>query len=427
MSQYPLIFRVQQKFDNPYLDDVPGAVESELSALSLDRKIKPGQTVAITVGSRGISDIRSIIQTVVVHLKRLGAEPFIVPAMGSHGGGTAEGQQKVLESYGVTPTECGCPIRSSMETVIVCEAAEGFPVHIDKHACGADHVLVCNRIKSHTLFTGDIESGLMKMMLIGLGKHAGARIYHRVIREYNFGQIVRSVAQEVLVRCSVVAGLAIVENSYGQTAMVEAIEPEKIQEREKSLLVESKQWMPRLPFKTADVLLIDEIGKNISGAGIDVNVVGRKYLLHKSAENEWPKIRAIAVRGLSPASHGNAIGIGFVELCRTRVLEKMDVHSTRINALTGGNFAEVMLPLDYGTDREMFDVMLTQVVGMTEPCDAKMMWIRNTLKVSEVECSVAYLDEARSRDDLEIVSDPRPFPLDADGNLCDEHMNGLEP
>ncbi len=421
MPEYPLMFRIRQKFEGPVLEDIPGEVEAELAGLSLGGRVKPGQTVAITAGSRGIANISQILKAVVTHCKQLGAEPFIVPAMGSHGGGTAEGQQKIIESYGITETSCGCPIRSCMDTVVVCEAAEGYPVYFDKQAYGADHVVVCNRVKPHTLFVGDIESGLMKMMLIGLGKHDGARVYHRAIKDYSFGRIVRSVAREVLSRCSILAGLAVVENSYGQTARIRALQPETLVEGEKALLQQSRQWMPRLPFEAADILLVDEIGKNVSGSGLDLNVVGRKHLWHSPAEHEVPRIRMIAVRDLTRLTHGSAVGIGTVEFCLRRALEKMDVRMTRVNALTGGFYMEAMTPLDYPTDREMLEVMLSQI-GLTEPPDAKLLWIRNTMALAEVECSAIYLQEARGRDDLEILCDPRPLPFNADGNLDDNHM-----
>jgi hypothetical protein len=421
-SNFPHVFRVRQTFEGPQLDDLPAEVDSQLSRLNLAEKVRPGQSVAITAGSRGITGIRHIIKGVVDHLKRLKAEPFIVPAMGSHGGGTAEGQRRIVESHGITEAFCGCPIRASMDTVVVCRAAEGFEVHFDKHAHDADHVVVCNRVKPHTLFDGDIQSGLMKMMLIGLGKHAGARIYHRVIRDHSFGRVVRSVAGEVRAKCSILAGVAVVENSYGRTAVIEAVAPADFESREKDLLVAARTWLPRLPFDDVDVLLIDEVGKNISGAAVDLNVVGRKRLIHRAADDETPKVRMIAVRDLTDATYGNATGIGLVEFCRTRVLEKMDVKVTRINALTGGHFAEAMLPLDYPTDREMLEVMLTQI-GLAEPPDAKMLWIRNTLALAEVACSSAYLAEARSRGDLEILSEPRPLEFDESGNLSDEHMN----
>lgn len=419
---YPLVFRVRQRFDDATLDDVPGEVEAQLSRLSLAGKIKPGQTVAIAVGSRGIANTHHIVKAIVDHIKCLGADPFIVPAMGSHAGGKAEDQQKILESYGITEAFLGCPIRSSMETAIVCRAAEGFPVHFDKHAYAADHVVLCNRIRTHTQFAGNIESGLMKMMLPGLGKHAGARIYHRAIQDYSFGQILRSVASEVLNTCSVVAGVAIIENSSCQTARIEAVPAEQLGEREPELLVEAKQLMPRLPFETADILLIDEIGKNISGTGFDLSVVGRKRLFHEAAEDESPKIRMLAVRDLTDLSHGNAEGMGLAEFCRTRLLEKVNIEITRINALTSGHYEGAMVPIDYETDSEMLDVMLSQI-GLTEPPRAKLLWIRNTSALAEVECSAAYLEEARGRDDLEILTDLRPLPFDANGNLSDGHMD----
>ena len=204
--------------------------------------------MAVTAGSRGIANIGIILRETVRHLQRLGAEPFIVPAMGSHGGGTAEGQRRILTSYGITESYCGCPIRSSMETVIVCQAAEGFPVHFDRYAAEADHVLVCGRVKPHTRFVGDIESGLMKMLLIGLGKHAGALVYHQAIQDYSFGQIVRSVAREVLQRCRILAGLAIVENAYDETAQIAVVAPEDFESRERELLQQARACLPRLPF-----------------------------------------------------------------------------------------------------------------------------------------------------------------------------------
>jgi hypothetical protein len=420
MSQYPHIFRVRQSFEAQTLPvgQIPATVAAELSRLNLGQKVKPGQTVAITAGSRGVANIALVVKAAVDHFKSLGAQPFIVPAMGSHGGGTAEGQRGLIEGYGITEAYCGCPIRASMETVVVCQAVEGFPVHFDKHAFGADHVLVVGRVKPHTNFVGDIESGLMKMMLIGLGKHEGAKIYHRAILNHSFGQIVRSVAREVLAKCRIVAGLGIVENAYDQTAKIQAALPHECEEREKELLVLAKQSMPRLPFKVADILLLDQIGKNISGAGMDTNVVGRKFIDHAPAENEWPKVKRIIIRDLTEATHGNACGIGMAEFCRSRCIEKMDAKITRINCLTGGHPTGAMLPLDYPSDRECLDAALP-TIGLTEPPHARLMWVHNTLDVAEVECSVAYLKEARERKDLEIVKDPRPMPFDTAGNLPD--------
>ena len=416
MSTYPQLFRLRQKFEGPVVEDVAGELENQLASLSLSEKIQPGQSVAISAGSRGIANIHIIIRGISQHLKALGAKPFIVPSMGSHGGGTAEGQQQIIESYGITEEFCECPIRASMETVVVCDAEEGFPVYFDRHAYEADHVFVCGRVKPHTGFHGDIESGLMKMMLIGLGKHAGAAIYHRAIMNYSFGQIVRSVAKEVLAKCRIVAGLAIVENAYDQTAKLAAIPPERFEEEEKKLLVLAKQLMPRLPFETADILTIDEIGKNISGSGMDTNVVGRKYLDHRAADDEYPKIKRIILRGLTEETHGNAAGLGLAEFCLSRLIRQMNVEATRVNVLTGGHSTAAMPPLDYETDQETLDVALS-TIGLIAPEDARLMWIRDTLDVAEVECSAAYWDEANQRDDLEVLTPLRDLPLGEDGNL----------
>ena len=420
MTSYPQLFRLRQQFEGPVVEDVAVEVEQQLASLSLSEKIQPGQSVAITAGSRGIANIHIIIRGISQHLKALGAEPFIVPAMGSHGGGTAEGQQQIIESYGITEEFCGCPIRASMETVVGCNAAEGFPVHFDQQASGADHVFVCGRVKPHTGFHGDIESGLMKMMLIGLGKHAGALIYHRAIMNYSFGQIVRSVAREVLAKCRIVGGLAIVENAYDETAKLAGVAPENFEEEEKGLLVLAKQWMPRLPFDQVDVLTIDEIGKNISGSGLDTNVVGRKYLDHRAADEEYPKVKKIIVRGLTDETHGNAAGIGLAEFCLSRVVEQMNMQATRVNCPTGGHPTGAMIPLDYETDRETLDMALS-TIGLIPPQESRLMWIRDTLDVAEVECSAVYLEEAQQRSDLEVLTPLRDMPFDGDGNLPEVH------
>ncbi len=423
MSSYPKIFRVRQSFEGPRVEDVPGEVKSQLSRLRLGDKIRPGQSVAVTAGSRGIANIHEIIRATVEHLKSLGAKPLIIPAMGSHGGGTPQGQRQVLEAYGITEDFCGCPIRSSMETVVLCRTAEGIPVHFDKQAFESDHVLVCGRIKPHTNFVGDIESGLMKMMLIGLGKHEGAKIYHRAIQNFSFGQIVHSVAGQVLEKCHIVAGLGIVENAYDQTARIEAVAPQDFVEREKALLKLAKQWMPRLPFEQVDILLVDEIGKNISGAGMDTNVIGRKFKEGRAAEEERPKIKRIVVRSLTEETHGNATGLGNAEFCTTRLVKQMDVRATQINCLTGGSPNAAKVPIHFETDREVLDAALP-TIGLADPPDARLLWIKNTLDVAEVACSEAYFAEAQKRADLKILGEPAPLPFDAAGNLPFFSRNG---
>jgi hypothetical protein len=416
MTSFPKIFRLRQTFDAVRVDDVPGEVHAQLAKLDLAKKVRPGQTVAVTAGSRGIANIAVITRAIVDHLKSLGAKPFIVPAMGSHGGGTPDGQRQVVESYGMTEDFVGCPIRSSVETVVVAKSKDGFPIHFDRTAFEADHVVVCNRVKPHTGFAGPIESGLLKMLTIGLGNPVGAVTYHRAILDFGFDRVVRGTAAEVLAKCPILAGVAIVENAYDQTARIEAAPPERFETCESELLSLAKQWLPRLPFRHVDVLLIDRIGKEISGTGMDPNVVGRKFDDHKAVADEFPKVKRIAVRGLTPKSRGNAVGIGMAEFCRSQLLDEIDVAATRLNGLTSGHVSAVMTPLDYATDREMLSAALG-TIGLAEPPDAKILWIADTLHLSEVECSAAYWNEARQRSDLTILAEPRAWPFDSAGNL----------
>jgi hypothetical protein len=416
MLEYPSMFRVRQILERPLVQNPAAETERQLARLNLASRVKPGQSVAVTAGSRGIANIQHITKAIVAHLLALGAKPFIVPAMGSHGGGTAEGQRAIVEGYGMTEAFLGCPIRASMETVTICRTAEGFPVHFDRQAFEADHVVVCGRVKPHTNFVGEVESGLMKMMLIGLGKHEGAKIYHRAIQDYSFPQIIKSVAGEVLARCRILCGIGIVENGYDETAKIEAVLPDQLEVREKELLVQARQWMPKLPFDRVDLLIIDQIGKNISGSGMDTNVVGRKFNDHRAAEDEWPKVKKIWVRGLTEETHGNAAGIGMADFASSRAIEATNWHITKINCLTGGHITGAAAPAHYDTDREVFDAAL-QSIGLVEPPQARILWIRNTLHLAEVECSAIYLDEARQRDDLKIKSDPRELEFSPEDNL----------
>ncbi|MBI5774257.1 MAG: DUF2088 domain-containing protein [Verrucomicrobia bacterium] len=413
---FPRIFRVRQKFERTRVADVAAEARRELERLNLRERVRPGQTVAITAGSRGIANIHLIIKAVVDFFKELGAPPFIVAAMGSHGGGTSEGQRRILTDFGITEDFCGCPIRSSMETVILDHTPEGIPVHFAGDASGADHVFVVNRVKPHTRLVGELQSGLMKMMLIGLGKHAGAHVYHRAFADFSFDQIVRSAAQRVIEKGRVLGGLGIVENAHDETALLCAVLPREMEEQEKQLLALARRWLPRLPFDHADILIVDEIGKEISGCGMDTNVVGRKFQMHQAAPEESPKIKRIIVRGLTEQTHGNATGLGYAEFCLTRAVEAMDRRSTWINVTTSGYPAVGMIPPHYDTDREVLEVALG-TIGLVEPPRARLLWIRNTLDVVEAECSEAFLEAARQRSDLEVLGEPRPLPFDAAGNL----------
>jgi len=413
---FPRMLRLRQTFAAQRVDDIPAETERQLARLQLGEKVKPGASVAISAGSRGIANIARVIKAVVDHFRRLGAQPFVVPAMGSHGGGTAEGQRQIIEGYGVTEAYLGVPIRASMETVIVDKTPHGIPVHFDKHAFSADHVVVCGRIKPHTGFVGDIESGLHKMMLIGLGKHEGAKIYHRAIMDHSWPEIVLSVAQSVLKKCKVVCGVGIVENAYDETALIEAVRPEEFYAREVELLKLARQWLPRLPFPKTDLLIVDEIGKNILGTGMDTNVIGRKFNDHRATDRDDVSCRIVFVRGLTEETHGNATGIGLAEFTNQRTIDAVDRKITAINCITGGHPTAAMLPIAFETDREVLENALTQI-GLTEPEQARIVQIQDTLHLAEVLVSEAYLPEIRSRKDLEILEGPFAMPLDEQGNL----------
>jgi hypothetical protein len=338
--------------------------------------------------------------------------------MGSHGGATAEGQLGVLARYGVTPEAMGCEIRSSMDVVEVCHAAEGFIVYFDRHASTADHVLVVNRVKSHTRFCGPIESGLMKMMLIGLGKQHGALVYHRAIMNYSFDQIVRAVARETIERCRIVGGLAILENGYEETAELVGIGPREIEQTEPQLLKRVQSWAPRLPSDKLELLIVDRIGKEISGSGMDTNVIGRKFNDHAAMGDERPDIHNIYIRGLTAATHGNATGLGIAELCHRRVVDNMDVPTTRMNCLTAGHVTAAMVPIDFPNDREALSAAFG-MAGMLTHEQVPAMWIPDTLHIEEIECSQALLPQLSQLPNVEVIRPCTPLEFDAAGDVLE--------
>ncbi len=380
---YPKTLRVRQTFERPVVRDVPAAVRAALERLDLGRTIKPGQTVALTAGSRGIANIPAALRATADFLKGLGARPFLVPAMGSHGGGTAEGQRQVIESYGITEEFVGVPIRAAMEVVSLGTTPEGYPVYLDRHASQADHIGVVGRIKPHTNYHGPIESGLLKMMMIGLGKHVGALAYHRILLEQPYDPVVRAVGRLMRQKASIAFGLGLVENAYDETALVEAVPPDDFERREEELLTLARRWLARLPFAEADLLVIDEIGKDISGSGMDTNVVGRKRSLRFGKQVEptdfrMPMMRHIFVRGLSAHTHGNATGIGLADFTTTRLVQAMNYRATRINCLTAGYPDGANIPVHFDTDREVIDAALS-IAGTRRAEEARILRIRNTL------------------------------------------------
>jgi hypothetical protein len=413
---YPRMMCIRQHFDAPTLQDVPGAIRQELAKLHLSTRIRPGDSVALTVGSRGIANMALIIKILVEELKAQGAKPFIVPAMGSHGGGTAEGQRAIVEAYGVTEDFTGAPINATMEVVQVGSIDDGIPVFFDKYAHEADHVAIVARIKPHTDFSGEIESGLHKMMLIGLGKHRGASLYHQAFAHYSFDHIVRSVGQTVIENCNILLGLAIVENQFDETALIKAVAPEEFLEREKELLILAKKLIPRLPFQQVDLLIVDQIGKDVSGTGMDTNVIGRKDYLYPCSEEVFPKVTRIYVRDLTRKTHGNATGIGIADYTHTRLVNKTDFDSTYINCLTGDNPKAAAIPVHYNTDSKVLDVAL-KTVGYVQPENARVIRIRHTLDLKEIMVSEAYQAEMKGRDDLEIIEPVLEMSFGEDGNL----------
>ncbi len=336
--------------------------------------------------------------------------------MGSHGGATAEGQLALLARYGITPGSMGCEIRSSMETVIVGTTPFGFDVHFDRHAESADHVLIVNRVKPHTRFAGEIESGLHKMLLIGLGKHAGAQLYHRAIVDHDFDAILHAVAGHVLERCRVVGGLAIVENARDETALVTGVPPGEFAAKEAALLRQARAWMPRLPFAECDLLIVDEIGKDVSGAGMDTNVVGRKFDDKKATPRDHVNCRRIFVRGLTPATGGNATGIGIAEFTNERTVTAINRRETAVNCITGNHPTAAAIPIAFPTDRECIEAALL-TLGLTAPANARVLHIRNTLRLGDLWASEAYLDEARRIPQVEVLLEPEPMRFDETGNL----------
>lgn len=412
------MIRIRQEFERPVVEDIPSTVRQSLERLNLGRTIRPGHAVALTAGSRGITNIPLILKTTVEFLKSLGAKPFLVPTMGSHGGGTAEGQRKVLESYGITEAFVGAPIRASMEVVDLGTTAEGFPVVLDRHAAEADHIGVVARVKPHTGYHGPIESGLCKMMMIGLGKHKGALIYHRILLEQPFDQVVRSVTRMVRSKAPIAFGLGVVENAYDETANIEAVLPADIEPREEQLLIQAKRWLARLPFAKADLLIIDEIGKDISGSGMDTNVVGRKraFRLDKGTADQ-PIMRLIFVRGLTEKTHGNAAGIGLADLTTNRLVKTMSYHDTVVNCMTAGYPEGAFIPVHYDTDREVLDAALA-IIGTRPPEEARIIRIQNTLKLEEVEISEPLLEDKARQTDFTVVRQAQPLTFDAEGNLA---------
>ncbi len=415
MEKLPKIIKIRQKIDTPRLQNVEAKVNELLDQFRLSQTVKKGERIGLTAGSRGIKDKPRVLKTIISRLKGLGASPFIVPCMGSHGGGTAEGQIEMLESLGITEESMGAPILSSTEVEEIGRTKFGTPVFIDKNLCKADKIVVVNRVKLHTDFDGEIESGLVKMMVIGMGKQKGAMMAHQTALKHGFPATLAEAGSIILKKLPIFFGIGIVENQYDQTALIDLFKPEEWVEKEKVLLKEARRLMPFLPFDQIDVLIIDEMGKNISGAGMDTNVIGRCLLLTSSAFKR-PKITRIFVRDLTEESHGNAIGIGMADYTTKRLVEKIDYPSMHLNAITGMGPENGRVPIFFEKD---LDAVLTASsnTSVFNPQDLRILWIKNTLELEHLFASEAFLNEIRSNPRLDILSEPFGFPFNQDGNL----------
>ena len=411
----PNMTRIQQQFEAPVLTDLPAAIHTELDRINASAIVKPGETVAVTAGSRGVANVDVAVKATIDYLKALGAKPFVVPAMGSHGGATAEGQRSVLEHYGITEETVGAPVKATMEVVELGKTASGLPVFLDRYAAEADHVVPLNRIKAHTDFNGSIESGLMKMMVIGLGKQQGANLYHRAFFQYGFEQVITAVGGLILDTGKIAFGLGLIENAHEDTAKAVAVPAAQLLQTERELLVEAKSLMGRLPFDELDLLIIDWTGKNISGTGMDTNVIGR-MMQNFEPEPAKPAILRIFVRDITEESDGNATGIGLADFTTTRLVDKIDRHATYMNGITALGPQKSKIPFYYDTDSEAIAVAL-DTIGLTEPEDARVIRIESTLRLTELDISKVLLEDAKLHSGLEVIGETKPLPFDDAGNL----------
>ena len=411
---FPEMALVRQKLHAEKLQDIPAAVGNALQDLHLASVAKPGECVAVAVGSRGISHIPIIVSECVKFLKDLGLDPFIVPAMGSHGGNTPEGELSVLAGLGINESSVGVPILAAEDVVEIGRLDIGIPILMDRRAAEADHIVVLNRVKPHTKFHGPIESGLTKMLTVGLGKGKGAALYHRAAVQHTFG-ILQDAARHILESRSVFFGLALLEDGYKNVSRICAIRPENWFEAERSLLEEARFMLPHIPFDPIDILIVDEIGKDISGIGMDSNVTGR----HRDIVGDFykaPHVKRIFVRDLSRKSDGNGNGIGLADVTTRRLVDALDLEKTYMNALTAISPEKAAIPMYYETDRECIEACLN-TIGMVKPEAAQIVRIKNTATLETLMISRALEGDISSNPDLQVAGPWEPIAFDDTGNL----------
>ena len=411
----PRMARVHQQFPRPRVADVAAAVRTELGRLDLGRRIRPGSRIAVTAGSRGIRDIVPILRAAVDVLRQAGAEPLLIAAMGSHGGGTEEGQRRLLQHLGVTPESIGAPLATSMETVELGRTRNGFVAYCDRNAAACDGILAVNRLKPHTAFGTPFGSGLMKILGVGLGKAPGATQIH----QRGPGQMaaaIREIAERVIATGRVCGGLAILENAYDETARLVGIAPEEIPAAEVGLFPEARALMPRLPVDQMDLLIVDEVGKNYSGTGMDVNVIGR-WRIAGLAEPQVPHAERIVALRLSAASEGNAQGIGLADFTTKALVDRIDFGATYLNCIVSTYVQRGMLPMVLATERDAVLAALGSL-GIGDPLRARIVRVPNTLHLEDVWVSEALVETVRGASHIGGVAPPEPLRFDQDGRLC---------
>ncbi len=421
--QLPRLLHVRQHFLNRALSDVATAVRQELESAAWTAGVPRGSRLAIGVGSRGITNIATIVRAVIDFWRSRGMQPFIVPVMGSHGAATAEGQADVLAHYGIIEQTMGAPVVSSLEVVPLGLTPEGIEVVMDRTAFESDGVMLVSRIKWHTDFDGKLESGLHKMMAIGLGKFAGAQRYHTFAVRLGLERVIRSVGRRILSTGKMLGGLGILEDAYHSTAEVHALGVADMERREEELLARVKSWAPRIPVSEIDLLIVDEMGKNISGAGLDTKVVNRSV---NGDSNVWPnapRIMRIFVRDLSDLSYGNAVGLGMADVITDRLYGKIDMHATQLNSLTASTTRMCQTPIHFPTDRMCLE-RVVPTLGRLDTREATIAWIRNTLELDELLVSENLRSEIEANPALEILGDPAPIEFQPDGALV-ESLSGV--
>ncbi len=414
MLDLPRMYRLSQTFPRPQVGDVALAARRELEALGLQSRIAPGQKIGITAGSRGIQNLVPILKTAVGYIKELGGIPCLVAAMGSHGGGTAAGQKEVLDSLGITEEALGAPVVTCGDCRTIARSPAGLPVFVLEAALGLDGILVVNRVKTHTSFKGDIESGLIKKLVVGLGGPKGAQQFHG----FGPGELARlliEIGGVLLETLPVVGGLAIIENAYEETAVIKGVPREGMIAAEAELLAYSKRLMPALPVDDIDLLIIEEMGKNYSGTGIDTNIIGRARI-HGVPEPDRPSIKRIAVLDLSEESHGNATGIGMADFVTEKLVNKMDRQATYLNCLTSTFVVRAAIPMYFATEEKLMEAALYSLSGI--PANKlRIVIIPNTLYLSECFVSAAIARELAGKPNVSVAAQPEDIRFDAAGNL----------